>query len=156
MSQSFVSDLVSSKLSYLRVSCKLKNILSVPTTDHLNSTTLLVSEKVKYLSCHCLGKFPFLQSSVALFTPAQMIKHFRHIEHTRSWNTCTVARQVGTVINQIWCLEGAGRHLPFCETEIRIWYWNIRIMVVRWAHIYTDLTKKTLNRVKEVMAATLT
>lgn len=115
MSQSFISDLVSSKQSSHSVSCNLKNILPVPTTDHLSSTTLWVSEQVKrqkYLSCHCFGKFPFLHSSMVVCTPAQMIKHFRHIENTRSWNTCTVAKQVGTVINQIWCLEGAGKHLP--------------------------------------------
>lgn len=59
MSQSFVSDLISGKQSPHRVSRNLKNILPVPTTDHLSSTTFWVSEKVKrqkYLSCPLPGE----------------------------------------------------------------------------------------------------
>lgn len=124
MSQSFLSDLDSSKQSSQRVSCNLKNIFPVSTTDHLSSTTLGVSEQIKrqkYLSSHCLRRFPFLHSSLVVCTLSQMIKHFRCIENTKSWNTCTVANQVGTVINQIWYLEGASRHFPFWKEKLK-WF----------------------------------
>lgn len=45
MSQSFVSDLISSKQSSHRVSCNLRNILPEPTVDHLSSTTIWVTVK---------------------------------------------------------------------------------------------------------------
>lgn len=114
-SQRFVS-FVSSKQPPLRVSWNLKNIFPVPTTDHLSAIPLWVSEQVKrlkYLSCYCLGKCPYLASSVVVCTPAQMIKHFRYIKTSKNRNRCTVAKQVGTAINQIRCLEWAVKHLPF-------------------------------------------
>lgn len=132
--------------SHLTVSC-IKNTLPVPTTDHLSSTTLWVSDQVKrqkYLSCHWLEKFPCLHSSVVICTPAQAIKHFSHIENTKSWNTCIVAKQMGTVINQIWCLEGASKRLSLWKQKLK------------WFSLYGDwlspdshrINWKTLNRAK--------
>lgn len=148
MSQSFLSDLDSSKRSSQRASCNLKNIFPVSTTDHLSSATLGVSEQIerqKYLSCHCLRKFPFL--------------HFLWLfVHFHRWsNTSDVLKTPKAETHVLWQTR-----LVLLLTKSGIWKEPVGtspsekrnendslFMVTRWAQIYTKLIKRHLTEQKQ-------